>query len=211
MKISSKVDLSLNVFVVTCEDEHGNCRPYHFNLPADASQRGAQVFECCVGEALVRHEAWVSGNYHPIAESPDSSSALLTPTVVENTTQPVASPVAKKRPAAAAEPSDPAATSPSVGAAPAAKKKPAAAAAAAAPTPVEVKFQKGDYCKKLFGAILTEKLGTGWTKIADYAADAKLIAKVLEDEGIVCTIDGVVTDEFKARVIAELEERYDFS
>lgn len=199
MKIESRIDLGLNVFCVQIDDGK-QCRPYYFNVPSQPEGRTAQLFECCISEAQTRHEAWVSGNYEPEA-------AASTPTTVVENTAPAASPAVKKKAATAAEPTEEPATPPSAG--PVKKKKPGAVAEA--PKPVEVKFEKNPFCKKLFAEVMTEKLGAGWTKDADYAVDGKAIAKLLEDEGVVCAVDGVMTDGFKARIIEELESRYDFT
>jgi hypothetical protein len=114
--------------------------------------------------------------------------------------------VSKKKPGAVA-PTEAPVTTQSAG--PVAKKKPSSAKVEP-PKPVEVPFTKNDFCKKLFAGILTEKLGKGWSKVEDYATEAAEIAKVLETEAVVCSIDGEMPESFRERVIAELESRYDF-
>jgi hypothetical protein len=194
MQIESRIDLSLNVFCVMVASGDKK-RPYFFNIPTDVTQRGAQVFECCVAEAISRHEAWVSGNATNFA-------AASAPTTAAENTEPAASPAASRKKTSApvqekVEDVTPPATE-------ARKKK-----GAPAPKTALIVFEKNDFCKKVFSEIVTERLGTGWAKDPECASDAKAIAANLEALKITCAIDGEVTQEFKDRVLAELNALYE--
>lgn len=194
MQIESRIDLSLNVFCVMIATGDKK-RPYFFNIPTDVNQRGAQVFECCVGEAISRHEAWVSGNA-------TSFGAVSSPTSVEEDSKPAASQVAnKKKPSAPVQEKveEPVEDKPAVSR----KKK---------VEPVKqvlVTFEKNDFCKKAFSDILTAKFGQGWTKDKEIAADAKEIAGILEAKRVTVAIDGEIQQEFIDRVNEELDARYE--